>query len=204
MKKSEQTKIKIITAACELFCEKGYSATSTSEISKKAEVSEGTIFRYFATKKDLLIYIATYGLEMFADEFAIKPIVDLLEKNKDEPIELFLYELVMNRYKLMEKYKSVIMIFINELSFHSEIRELFRTQIGEKVNDILSNAFNNFFDQSQFKQNLDSRSTMRYFSGMIFVIFVEQVHGIRDERLSIEDDVKSAIDIFLNGVKRRE
>ena len=204
MKKSEQTKIKIITAACELFCEKGYSTTSTSEISKKAEVSEGTIFRYFATKKDLLIYIATYGLEMFADEFAIKPLVDLLEKNKDEPIEIFLYELVMNRYKLMEKYKSVIMIFINELSFHSEIRELFRTQIGEKVNDILSNAFNNFFDQSQFKQNLDSRSTMRYFSGMIFVIFVEQVHVIRDERLSIEDDVKSAIDIFLNGVKRRE
>lgn len=141
---------------------------------------------------------------MFADEFAIKPLVDLLEKNKDEPIEIFLYELVMNRYKLMEKYKSIIMIFINELSFHSEIRELFRTQIGEKVNDILSNAFNNFFDQSQFKQNLDSRSTMRYFSGMIFVIFVEQVHGIRDERLSIEDDVKSAIDIFLNGVKRRE
>lgn len=203
MKKSEQTKIKIITAACELFCEKGYSATSTNEIAKLAEVSEVTIFRYFATKKDLLIYIATYGLERFADEFAIKPLVDLLEKHKNEPIEVFLFELVMNRYKLMEKYKSIIMIFINELSFHSEIQELFRLEIGEKVNDILTNAFDNFFDESLFKKNLDSRSAMRYFSGMIVVIFIEQVHGIRDEKVSIEDDVKSAIDIFLNGVKRR-
>lgn len=203
MKKSEQTRIKIITAACELFCEKGYSATSTSEIAKKAEVSEGTIFRYFATKKELLIYIATYGLEKFADEFAIKPLLDLLEKHKNEPMQVFLYELVMNRYKLMEKYKSIIMIFVNELSFHSEIQELFRVKIGDKVDDILSKAFDKFFDESEFKENIDSKSAMRYFSGMIFVIFIEQVHGIRNEDKSVEDEVKSAIDIFLNGVRRR-
>ena len=72
--------MKISSAACELFCEKGYSATSTSEIAKRAEVSEGTIFKYFATKKDLLLYIATYGIEMFAEDIAIKPLVDLSEK----------------------------------------------------------------------------------------------------------------------------
>ena len=47
-------------------------------------------------------------------------------------------------------------------------------------------------------------SAMRYFSGMIFVIFMEHVHGMRDENVSIEDDVKIAIDIFLNGVRNRK
>ena len=203
MKKSEQTKLKISSAACELFCEKGYSATSTSEIAKRAEVSEGTIFRYFATKKDLLLYIAIYGIEMFAEDIAIKPLVDLSEKYKDESIEKFLYELVMNRYKLMEEHKSIIMIFMNELSFHNEIQELFRKEIGEKVNDILTKSFDNFFKRGVFRDDINTRSAMRYFSGMIFVIFMEHVHGMRDENISIEEDVKIAIDIFLNGVRNR-
>ena len=203
MKKSEQTKLKISSAACELFCEKGYSATSTSEIAKRAEVSEGTIFRYFATKKDLLLYIAIYGIEMFAEDIAIKPLVDLSEKYNDESIEKFLYELVMNRYKLMEEHKSIIMIFMNELSFHNEIQELFRKEIGEKVNDILTKSFDNFFKRGVFRDDINTRSAMRYFSGMIFVIFMEHVHGMRDENISIEEDVKIAIDIFLNGVRNR-
>ena len=45
---------------------------------------------------------------------------------------------------------------------------------------------------------------MRYFSGMILVIFIEHVHGMRDENVSIEEDVKIAIDIFLNGVRNRK
>ena len=195
--------MKISSAACELFCEKGYSATSTSEIAKRAEVSEGTIFRYFATKKDLLLYIAIYGIEMFAEDIAIKPLVDLSEKYKDESIEKFLYELVMNRYKLMEEHKSIIMIFMNELSFHNEIQELFRKEIGEKVNDILTKSFDNFFKRGVFRDDINTRSAMRYFSGMIFVIFMEHVHGMRDENVSIEEDVKIAIDIFLNGVRNR-
>lgn len=42
---------KIIIAAIESFSEKGYAATSTSEIAKKAGVAEGTIFRHYKTKK---------------------------------------------------------------------------------------------------------------------------------------------------------
>ena len=48
---------KIIVSAIQSFAEKGYSATSTSEIAKKAGVAEGTIFRHYKTKKDLLLAI---------------------------------------------------------------------------------------------------------------------------------------------------
>ena len=41
---------KIVDAASKLFAEKGYSNTSTSEIAKLAEVSEGTIFKHYGTK----------------------------------------------------------------------------------------------------------------------------------------------------------
>ena len=44
----------ILFAAIKIFSEKGYNAATTSEIAKEAAVSEGTIFRYYKSKKDLL------------------------------------------------------------------------------------------------------------------------------------------------------
>lgn len=46
-----EKQLKILEAAVEMFAEKGYAATSTSEIAKKAGVAEGTIFRHYKTKK---------------------------------------------------------------------------------------------------------------------------------------------------------
>lgn len=43
--------ISILHAAIEVFSEKGYAAAATSEIAQKAGVAEGTIFRYYKTKK---------------------------------------------------------------------------------------------------------------------------------------------------------
>ncbi len=44
----------IVSAALELFAKKGYSATKTDEIAKKARVSKGLIFAHFSTKQEIL------------------------------------------------------------------------------------------------------------------------------------------------------
>lgn len=44
---------KILEAAAHLFAGQGYHATSTREIAQRAEVSENTLFRYFARKEEL-------------------------------------------------------------------------------------------------------------------------------------------------------
>lgn len=41
-------------AACELFLERGYAATSVSEIASRAGVSRSSFFNYFASKSDVL------------------------------------------------------------------------------------------------------------------------------------------------------
>lgn len=41
-------------AACELFLEKGYAATSVADITRRAGVSRATFFNYSPTKSDLL------------------------------------------------------------------------------------------------------------------------------------------------------
>jgi AcrR family transcriptional regulator len=52
--KSEDKRNAILDAATRLFSERGLTAAPTSEISKQAGVAEGTLFRYFKTKDDLI------------------------------------------------------------------------------------------------------------------------------------------------------
>jgi AcrR family transcriptional regulator len=54
--KKEQTKLRILQAALQLFKEKGLEGTTTKEISRKAGIAEGTLFNYFETKEDLALY----------------------------------------------------------------------------------------------------------------------------------------------------
>jgi AcrR family transcriptional regulator len=55
-KNKEETKRRILSAALELFKEKGLEGTTTKEISKKSGIAEGTLFNYFKTKEDLALY----------------------------------------------------------------------------------------------------------------------------------------------------
>jgi AcrR family transcriptional regulator len=47
---------RIVDAALALFQTKGFDATTTRQIAKKAKLAEGTIFNYFETKEDIPLY----------------------------------------------------------------------------------------------------------------------------------------------------
>lgn len=49
----ELTRAKVLEAACLLFNKKGYKATSISDITKKAQVTKGSIYSHFQDKSEL-------------------------------------------------------------------------------------------------------------------------------------------------------
>jgi AcrR family transcriptional regulator len=62
-KNKEAVRTRILDAALALFQSKGFDATTTKEIARKAKIAEGTVFNYFETKDD----IALYFLELEVD-----------------------------------------------------------------------------------------------------------------------------------------
>jgi len=54
--KTAATKEKILAAALDLFESKGFAATTTKEIARRAKIAEGTVFNYFETKDDIALY----------------------------------------------------------------------------------------------------------------------------------------------------
>ncbi len=54
MTATELTRQRLIRTALELFTTRGYHGTTTAQIAKKAGIAEGTIYRHFASKQQLI------------------------------------------------------------------------------------------------------------------------------------------------------
>lgn len=54
---AEATRARILRSARDLFARRGYNGTSVSEIAQAAEVSRGSVYTYFGSKRDLLIIL---------------------------------------------------------------------------------------------------------------------------------------------------
>jgi AcrR family transcriptional regulator len=57
------TKSRIVAAALALFRVKGFDATTTKAIARKARVAEGTVFNYFPTKEDIALHFLEQEVE---------------------------------------------------------------------------------------------------------------------------------------------
>lgn len=58
--KGEQTKQCLIETAAKLFLQKGYSNTGINDILQEAELSKGSFYFYFSSKKELGFEVANY------------------------------------------------------------------------------------------------------------------------------------------------
>jgi len=78
------TRDRLVRAALELFTTLGYHASTTPEIAKKAAVAEGTIYRHFASKEQMLNEIYRAGVRLFVSMVketpATLPVPERLEK----------------------------------------------------------------------------------------------------------------------------
>lgn len=52
---SANRRMEIISAAIEVFAETGYYRATTMQVAKRAGISQPYIFRFFATKEELLL-----------------------------------------------------------------------------------------------------------------------------------------------------
>jgi AcrR family transcriptional regulator len=93
---------RIITAALQLFESRGFDATTTKEIARRARVAEGTVFNYFETKED----IALHFFEQEVDH-AISA-VRANRRLRKAPLEERLFALVQSQIEFLAPYERFI------------------------------------------------------------------------------------------------
>lgn len=134
---------RILAAAIEVFAEKGYAGSSTSEIAQRAGVAEGTIFRHYRTKKDLLVSIVTPAMMRMMAPFVIRGFGDVLDADHDS-FELFVRRMIDNRIAFVNRNKRLFRIVAQELPFHPEMQEQFKSIILTQVLSRLTTVIEKF------------------------------------------------------------
>ncbi|HEX7056011.1 MAG TPA: TetR/AcrR family transcriptional regulator [Bacilli bacterium] len=130
--KMTDKQINIIKAAVETFSEKGYAAASTSEIARKAGVAEGTIFRHYKTKKDLLLSIMAPVMGKLIAPFALRDFNKVLERDYPQFSD-FLRAVIENRAEFAKKHLPLLKVFLQEIPFHPELREHYKKLFAKPV-----------------------------------------------------------------------
>ncbi|WP_314587701.1 helix-turn-helix domain-containing protein [Paenibacillus terrigena] len=162
---------RIFEAAIEIFAEKGYAASSTSEIAQRAGVAEGTIFRHFKTKKDLLLSIVTPAMVKLLSPFLLREFKDVLSRDYDS-FDQLLRALIDNRITFLQQNRSLFKIVVQELPFHPDLQK----QLQQLVFNEMKGRFERIIHKLQAEGkliDLPSLTIMRLsaFSILGYVLF---------------------------------
>jgi len=192
---------KIIAAAIEIFAEKGYAATSTNEIAKKAGVAEGTIFRHYKTKKDLLLSIVAPMMARMLAPFVIKDINKVLDHNYDS-LEDFLKAMVKNRAAFLEKNMPLFRILIQELPFHKELQEQFMEHIVTKIYVRMERIVEHYQDKGEIL-DMPPKSVIRLFISTIFGHLVARFYLFPPEQWDDEEETERTVEFLVKGLNSK-
>jgi AcrR family transcriptional regulator len=125
---SEEKRKALMEAAVDLFSTQGFHATPTQQISERAGVSAGTLFRYFQTKEDLIdtLYTSIHRAIANAVNEAIRPEIPVEEQIKnvkrqvlhwmfENPKETIFFEQVTSTPNITEMTKDKLLIRFSAL-----------------------------------------------------------------------------------------
>jgi AcrR family transcriptional regulator len=199
--KMTDKQLKIIQAAIETFSEKGFAASSTSEIAQKAGVAEGTIFRHYKTKKDLLFSIVAPMMAKLIAPFVLKDFNKVLNSSYPK-YEDFLRAVVKNRMEFARNNLPIIKIMLHELPFQSELFAQFKEHIASKIFSRLKDIVEHFQNEGQIASmpsNVAVRLSITTLIGFLFARFFFLPEVNWDE----EQEIEYSIDFIMHGLSPR-
>jgi len=184
---------RILLAAQKLFAYRGYDGTTTKDLAHQANVSEGTLFRHFPHKKDILIELATNGW--------VEILTDLLTELSEMANYQEIAQIMRRRMVHANNNLDLMKICFFESQFHPELRERIQTEVINKMNDVAEVFFQSAIDKGIYRP-LNPKIVAQVFLGMFAIAGFSQT-TLLDSSASpqqIKEMAEGLADIFLHGV----
>ena len=173
----------ILQASLELFAGKGYSNTSTKDIAKAANVAEGTIFKHFGSKENLL-YATLIPLlkHTLAQEWKLQ-LIEVLQNIEDYPFERFLREVLEKKVTYAGDNLKVFKILYMEFLYQEDMRKNLLTLIPKDLVKEINDVFD-YYKQKKQMVNLPNKELFRFLAGtlMTFILTSELISSTEEEK----------------------
>ncbi len=185
------TRDRILKTARHLFAAKGYGSTSTAQIAKEAGIAEGTIFRYFPTKRDLLIELAIAGWVEILTEL----LTELSQLSSYDNLEPMMF----NRMLKLDTTLETLKVCFYEAQFHPELQMQIQQEVVEKMIHVAEDFFRTAIERGVYRK-INPRVAARVFLGMFTIAGFSQETLSPLNILSRDEMARGLTDIFLHGV----
>ncbi|WP_138495965.1 TetR/AcrR family transcriptional regulator [Paenibacillus pinistramenti] len=191
--------LQIVQSAVDIFSEKGYAAASTSEIAQRAGVAEGTIFRHYRTKKELLLSIVSPLMSRLVAPFIIRNF-DAVLKTQYETFEEFLRAVIENRLSFAHSHMKVIKILIQEIPFQPDLRKAFLEQVGAPLGVRLREIMLYYQEKGQLRPDLAPETAIRFMASSILGLFAEKFLLFPGRPWDEQAAADEVVRLILNGM----
>jgi AcrR family transcriptional regulator len=184
---------RILEAAATIFIEKGYERATTREIADAADVSEGTLYNYFTSKRDLLLGLC----QEFAEET-----VEAILSVQAESVEDLLTKVLANRFQHVRS-RRLLTLIVDQSRLDPEVR---RYYVEQALSRIISEAEQQIQAMTAagitrpVNPVIAARTLIGAMMGfaILFDLKDEAIEAISSETLA-----SAVTDIFLNGLRTR-
>ena len=151
----------IINAAIKEFVRNGFEKVSTNEIVKRANISKGSLFNYFNSKKDLYLYLIGYSSKAIVN---LNEEIDLSETDLFKRIE----RVALQKFYVQQKYPQAFEFLASTKQEESvEVKDI----IKQRLNPIYNQAINKLYkdiDYSKFREGVDIEKAIEILNWTMF------------------------------------
>ena len=187
---------RVLETSIDLFAKNGYSNTSTSEIAKIAGVAEGTIFKHFGTKENLLL---SSIMPFIFDYVLPEMIIDFEDVEIKGKIQLeVLKEIVYERFNFMSENYKVAHILLAEVLYREELRIKIVDGLKSTIMDGFDKILNYFKENKMIKDvpnGLIVRTVISNIGGYVVLKYIFDPDGNYND----EKELKYIEELIINA-----
>lgn len=192
---TEERQGEIIRVAVELAADKGVDSVTTQDMADAMQLTQGAIFRHFATKDDIWVAV----MQWIRDR--LMKVLDKAAADATDPLDA-IERMFFAHITFISKHPAIPRLLFSELLHKksSKLRHLIQEIISgyeAKIAGLLEAAKS----QSLVPDDLDSRSAAVLYIGMIQGLVMQA--SIFGGKRSLQQEAVKTFPIYLNGVRKR-
>jgi AcrR family transcriptional regulator len=156
----------ILKASLHLFARKGFHGTSMRDIAREAEITEGLIYHYFASKRDLFRAII--------EEHSFLPILRTLpDLSAQLDLRALLIVLARGFFDVLRQNTELTRLLLQEVQVFPEEKEaFFADAVGQSITELARVLDQKMSDKA--RSQVDPQVAARLFFNSLLAFFVEQ------------------------------
>ncbi len=190
-------KRRIVEAAIICFAERGFEATSTSQIAKRAEVAEATIFRHFNTKQELLMRLVRPVARRLLIPAAIEEL-DEIRATTDGSFRSTATAIMRSRIAFADRYAPLLRIIAQELPLNADLQTLLFSDELSRGAQLVVKTIEGFVEQGDIRPGIPPGRMFRWFGSLLIGYYLNR-SLVPSNAFDDDAEIEATIDFMMRG-----